>query len=78
MPRNFLCRLEKFLAIWRTAVPGCPRRRLESLRYRSFHVLRVGHRPRRDCFEKFLAPPAFRLCMMKVRSAHPTRLTHQE
>jgi hypothetical protein len=43
--------LEKFLTAWRTAAPGCPRRRLESLRYRSFHALRVGRRPMRDCLD---------------------------
>jgi hypothetical protein len=70
MPRNLLSCFEKFLAICRTAALGCPRRRLESLRYRSFHVLWAGQGPMRGCFEKFLAPRAFRLCMMKVRSVH--------
>jgi hypothetical protein len=53
--------LEKFLTAWRTAAPGCPRRKLESLRYRSFHALRVGQRPMRGCLEKFLVAQASRL-----------------
>jgi hypothetical protein len=45
------CCLEKFLTVWRTAAPGCPRRRLESLRHRSFHALWVGQRPMNDCLK---------------------------
>jgi hypothetical protein len=45
--------LEKFLVICRTAAPGCPERRLETLRHLSFYALRVSQRPRRDYFEKF-------------------------
>jgi hypothetical protein len=36
---------KKFLGICRTAGLGCPWRRLVSLRYRSFHALRLGQRP---------------------------------
>jgi hypothetical protein len=39
---------EKFLTVCRTAALGCPWRRLESLRHRSFHALRVDQRPMRN------------------------------
>ena len=54
---------EKFLTVCRTAAPGCPRRRLESLRYRSFHALWVGRRPMHDCPENF--PKIFFLRLWK-------------
>jgi len=63
---DYLC-YEKFLPICRTAALGCPWRRLESLRHRSFHALRVDQRPMRNCSEKSFtgasyAPMSFRPC----------------
>jgi hypothetical protein len=62
--------LEKFLTVWRTAAPGCPRRRRESLRHRSFHALWVGHRPMSDCPDKFNVGCALRTRLYAISTRY--------